>query len=362
MNKKALGFLKELISKPTPTGWEQAGQEVVADYMLDYADRVDTDASGNVCGVINPDSPVRVMLAGHCDEIGLMVQHIDEQGFIFMSALGGVNVALLPGERIRIHTRKGSIPGVVGVQAIHLMDPKDREKPVNKLHELWVDIGARNRKDAEKLVQLGDTAVIDTDWIDLHDGMVAGRGFDDRIGAFIVADVLRRLKGKELKVGVYAVSTVQEEVGLRGARTAAYGIDPHVGLAIDVGFATDFPGVNEKIVGTAKLGEGPILHCGPTYNPHLLEMVQKKARAAKIKTQMQPEGRGMGTDAFAMRMTRSGVPVALFSVPTRYMHSPVETLCLKDVESTAELMAQTVLGINGKETWGRKTHRRQSKS
>ncbi len=358
MEKKALEFLKELISKPTPTGWEQAGQEVVADYMLEYADRVEADSSGNICGVLNAEAPVRVMLAGHCDEIGLMVQHIDDQGYLCMSALGGVNVALLPAERILIHTRKGTIPGVVGVQAIHLMDAKDREKPVNNLHELWVDIGAKNRKDAEKLVQLGDTAVIDTGWIELHNGRVAGRGFDDRIGAFIVADVLRRLKGKKLNVGVYAVSTVQEEVGLRGAHTAAFGIDPHVGLAVDVGFATDFPGVNEKKVGTAKLGEGPILHCGPTYNPQLLETVQKTAKAVKIKTQMQPEGRGSGTDAYAMRMTRSGVPSALFSVPLRYMHSPVETLCLKDVEATAQLMAETIMALTGKETWGRRTLRK----
>jgi len=349
VNQSALAFLKALLATPTPTGAEQHGQALVAEYMGKHADAVDTDIHGNVHGVLNPGAPLRVMLAGHCDEIGLMVQHIDDKGYVYVSALGGVNVPLLQGERIIIQGRKGPAPGVIGVKAIHLMTAKEREQPVTKIHELWVDIGAKSLKDAEKVVAVGDVATIDTGWIEMQNGIVACRGFDNRIGAFIVSDVLRLLKRSQLKVAVHAVSTVQEEVGLRGARTAAFGVDPHIGIALDVGFATDCPNVEEKIVGTAKLGDGPILHRGPTYNPDLLEKIKSSARRAKIKTQIQAEPRGQGTDAYAMMMTRSGVSTALVSVPCRYMHSPVETISLRDAENSAKLIAALVSSLTGKE-------------
>ncbi len=349
MNKTALAFLKQLLATPTPTGFETRGQEIVADYMGNYADSVSMDVHGCVHGVLNPGAPVRVMLAGHCDEIGLMVQHIDDKGYLTMSALGGVMVTLLQGERILIQTRKGPLPGVIGVKPIHMMSEKERKEPATEIHELWVDIGAKSKKEAEKLVALGDTATINTGWIELANGRVACRGFDNRIGAFIIADVLRLLKGKTLKVAVHAVSTVQEEVGLRGSRTAAFAIDPHIGIAVDVGFATDFPGMNAKIVGEAKVGDGPVLHPGPTYNPAVLEMLKKAAGKTKIKTQWQPEARGTGTDAFAIMQTRGGVAAGLISVPCRYMHSPVETIALADAENTAKLIAAFIENLTGTE-------------
>ncbi len=349
MNARALAFLKKLLSTPTPSGWEKEGQNVVAEYASQFADTVETDIHGSVHAVLNSRAKKRVMLAGHCDEIGLMVQFIDDKGFLYMSAIGGVNVPLLQGERILIHTARGPVCGVVGVKPIHLMEKKDRESPANKIHDLWVDIGAKTRKDAEKAVKLGDVATIDTGWIELRNGLVACRGFDDRIGSFVIADVLRLLKGKPLNVAVHAVSTVQEEIGLRGARTAAFNVDPHIGIAVDVGFATDYPNVNEKIVGTAKLGDGPILHRGPTYNHKLLKILEQTAKTSKIKTQMQPEARGAGTDAYAMQMTRGGVAAALVSIPNRYMHSPVETIAIKDVENATRLIAQTILSLSGRE-------------
>ena len=349
MTKNALQFLKQLLETPTPTGSEERGQDLVSKYMKQYADKVSMDVHGNVVGVLNPDAPVRVMLAGHCDEIGLMVQYISPEGYLTMSALGGVNVSLLQGERIIIQTAKGPVPGVFGVKPIHLMSAEDRKKPANLIHELWVDIGAKDRKDAEKKVALGDVATINSGWIELGNGMVACRAFDNRIGAFIIADVLRLLKGKKLNVAVHAVSTVQEEVGLRGAKTAAFHVDPHIGIAVDVGFASDFPGVNAKIVGEAKLGDGPILHPGPTYNPNLLQILKKTATKQKIPTQLQPEARGVSTDAFALMMNRGGVASALISVPSRYMHSPVETISLKDAENTVKIIAATIAGMSGKE-------------
>jgi len=352
MNKTALAFLKELVATPTPSGAEHDGQKLVADYMRRYADTVRRDAYGNTIGVLNPGAELRVMLAGHCDEIGLMVQHIDDKGYLYVSAIGGVNVRLLQAERIVIHGRKGPVRGVFGVQAIHLMTQKEREAGAPKIHELWVDIGAKNRKDAEKAVALGDAATIDAGWIDLRNGLVACRAFDDRIGAFIVADVLRILARRKINVALHAVTTVQEEIGLRGARQAAFGIDPAIGVVAEVGFATDYPGSNEKMIGEARLGAGPILRRGPTYHPWVVDRLGAAAAKLKIKVQSQPEARGAGTDAYALQVSRAGIPAGLVSVPTRYMHSPVEVIALKDAEQSARLIAEFVAGLTGRETFG----------
>lgn len=339
MNKTPLSFLKHLLSTPTPSGYEEAGQKIVSDYMKQYADEVRMDPNGNVIGILNPKAKIKIMLAGHCDEIGLMVQYIDNNGFIYLSAIGGVNVRLLQGERIVIHGKKGPVHGIIGVKAFHMMTAKERDSGPPPIHDLWIDIGAKNRKDAEKVTRLGDAITINTGWIELQNGIVACRAFDDRIGAFIIADVLRLLSKKKLNVGIYAVSTIQEEVGLRGARMAAFGIDPQLGLAVDVGFATDSPGMNKKRLGEANLGDGPIIRRGPTYNPWIFEQIEKTAKKLKMKVQHQPESRGVSTDAYALQMTRAGVPAGLISIPNRYMHSPVETIALKDAEDCVQLIA-----------------------
>ena len=349
MDKQALAFLKELVATSTPSGSEQNGQKLVAAYMRKHADRVETDVHGNTIGILNPGAKLRVMLAGHCDEIGLMVQHIDDNGLVYISAIGGVNVPLLQGERVLFQGRHGPVPGVIGVKPIHLMTEKERETGVRKIHELWVDIGAKNRKDAEKVLEPGDSGTVNAGWLELRNGLVACRGFDNRIGAFVIADTLRLLHGARLKVAVHAVSTVQEEIGLRGATTAAFGVDPHIGLAVEVGFATDYPGMDEKRVGRAKIGHGAILHPGPTYNRKVLEGLKDAARKLRIKTQIQPEARGANTDAFAMQMTRSGAAAGLVSVPTRYMHSPVETIALRDVEDAVKLLARYIADLTGHE-------------
>jgi endoglucanase len=332
----------------TPSGYEQPGQAVITAYMKKYADSVRTDVHGNVHGVINRGGKIKVMLAGHCDEIGLMVMHIDDKGFISFTGVGGVNVPLLQGERITIHTRKGPVAGVIGVKPIHLMTAKERESGSDKIHELWIDIGAKDKKDALNSVELGDVATVNSSWTELKNSIVACRGFDDRIGAFVIADVLRLLKGKKIEAEVHAVSTVQEEIGLRGATTAAFGINPDIGIAVDVGHATDTPGVNAKIVGEAKLGSGPILHCGPNFNPKLLTIVENAAKKARIKTQMQPIARGSGTDANAMQINGAGAAAALISIPNRHMHSPVELIHIKDVEDSARLIAATILDLKSR--------------
>lgn len=349
MDASARDFLKELLTTPTPSGYEQPGQAVVEKYLKPHADEIRRDVHGNLHAVLNPKAKFRVMLSGHCDEIGLMVMHIDDKGFIAVAAVGGVYVPLLQGERVLIHTAKGPVPGVVGVKPIHLMDAKERESAVSKIQELWIDIGAKDKAETEEMVELGDVATIDRGYLELPNNRLVARGMDDRIGVFVVAEALRLAAKEKLAVAVHMVSSVQEEIGLRGATTAAFGIDPHIGVAVDVGFATDFPKCDPKLVGEATLGGGPILHRGPNFNPAVYNRLVAAAKEARIKTQMQPIQRGSGTDANAIQMTRAGAAAALISVPCRYMHSPVEMVSAKDVENSAKLIAKFLAKLKGTE-------------
>lgn len=349
MDKAAGEFLRNLLHSPTPSGYEQPGQAVVEKYLKPYADEVYKDVHGNLHAVANAKAKHRVMLSGHCDEIGLMVMHIDDKGFLYVSSVGGVYVPLLQGERIVIHTAKGPVPGVIGVKPIHLMDPKERESAVSKIQDLWVDIGAKDKAEAEDMVELGDVAVVDRGILELPNDRMVCRGMDDRIGVYVVAEALRLASKEKLNVAVHMVSSVQEEIGLRGAHTAAFGIDPYIGVAVDVGFATDFPNCNPKMVGEATLGGGPILHRGPNFNPAVYDRLVRAAKDARIKVQQQPIQRGSGTDANAIQLTRAGVAAALVSVPCRYMHSSVEMISTKDADNSAKLIAKFLTRLKGNE-------------
>ena len=349
MDTTARNFLKELLLTPTPSGYEQPGQAVVEKYLKPHADHIRRDVHGNLHAVLNPKADFRVMLSGHCDELGLMVMHIDDKGYIAVASVGGVYVPLLQGERVIIHSAKGPVPGVIGVKPIHLMDAKERESAVSKIQELWIDIGVKDKAEAEEMIELGDVATIDRGYLELPNNRLVARGLDDRIGVFIVAEALRMVAKEKLSVAVHMVSSVQEEIGLRGAITAAFGIDPHIGIAVDVGFATDFPKCDPKLVGEATLGGGPILHRGPNFNPVVYNRLTAAAKDARIKTQMQPIQRGSGTDANAIQMTRAGAAAALISVPCRYMHSPVEMISIKDAENSAKLIAKFLTKLKGTE-------------
>jgi endoglucanase len=338
MNKESFDFLKQLIETASPSGYEWGIQGLLKRRMKAYCDEVRADVHGNVIGVINPRATFRVMLSGHCDEIGFMVMHIDDKGFITVSAVGGVDPAVVSGQRVTLHGHAGPVTGVFGRKPIHLLEEAERGKPV-KLHELWIDIGAKNRKDAERYVAVGDYATMAVGLEKLKNNLITGRGFDDRAGAFAVIETLRKLKGRKVQVGVYGVTSVQEEIGLRGAQTSAYGIDPHVGIAVDVGFASDSPGSEPKRVGECKLGKGPTLHRGPNINPVLGRMLEATAKKHKIPVQMTAEPRATGTDANAMQVNRSGVAAALVSIPNRYMHTPVEVISMDDLDRVSDLLA-----------------------
>ena len=346
MRPKSAEFLKDLIHAPSPSGYEQPAQAIVRDYAADFADEVRTDVHGNVIAIRNAEAPVRVMLAGHVDQVGFMVQHISDTGMLNIAAIGGIDAKVALTQRVTIHTAKKAILGVIGRQPIHLMSAEARAKEKLEIADLWVDIGAKDKKAAEKLVEIGDPITFDLHYTALQQDLIAAPGLDDKVGSFAVMEALRLVPKTKLNCAVYAVSTVQEELGLRGARTSAFGIDPHVGIAVDVTHATDQPGVDEKRTGKVELRKGPSLARGANINPVLRKILVDAAEARKIQYQNDPAPRGTGTDANAIQINRAGVAAALVSVPNRYMHSPVEVISLSDLENVAKLIAHALTMID----------------
>lgn len=341
MRQKSLSFLKKLLSTVGPSGYEDEAAAVWEAEARTFAAEVRRDVHGNTIAVINPGGRPRMMFAGHLDEIGFLVTHIDEQGFLWIAPIGGWDPQIPQGQRVWIRTARGRLLGVIGKKPIHLLKEEAR-KQVVPLNELWVDIGAQNRRAAEKLVSIGDPLVLAHDFAALQGDRIVGRGLDDRVGAFVVLEAARLLAKMEPAAEVCAVATVQEEIGLRGATTAAFGVEPQFAIAVDVTFATDHPGMDEpkKREGEVKIGAGPAVTRGPNVHPRLHALLLEAARRAKIPVQPVAEPRGTGTDANAIQLSRAGVATALVSVPNRYMHTPCELVSLKDLEHAARLLAE----------------------
>lgn len=339
MRKDSLEFLKKILANPSPSGYEQPVQRIWREYTASFCASVSTDSHGNTTGTVNPGGNPRVMFAGHCDEIGFLVRYIDDKGFISFGAIGGFDETIVPGRRVTVHTANGPVSGVIGRPPIHLIKPDDRKKGA-EINDLWIDIGVKDKKEAEEVIAIGDPVTFQYEMIALRGDCYTARAFDDRIGSFAVAEVLRELSGKKkLKAAIHGVSTVQEEIGLRGAHTSAFGIDPLVGIATDVTFATDQPGVDKKLVGDIALGGGPVIARGPNINPRVFDLLVATAKKNDIPYQVEGIPRSTGTDANAIQLSRAGVAAGLVSIPLRYMHTPVETLCLSDVENAVRLMA-----------------------
>jgi len=348
MNDTDFAFLKELVEAPSPSGFEQPAQRIMRRELQPVADELTTDVMGNVIARIAAagEGAPRLMLAGHCDEIGFMVKYVDEAGFIFFSPIGGVDAHLVPGQRVLIHGAGGPVLGVVGKKPIHMMETKERETVV-KFKAMFIDIGCSSRSEVEALVAIGDPVTLKVGLERLQGDRVISRAFDDKMGAFIVARVLQEVRRRGAPpVELYGVSTVQEEVGLRGGATSVYGIDPDIGIAVEVGFATDFPEVDKKELGEFKVGSGPILSRGANINPALFELLMECARDEKIPVQVMAQARATGTDANVIQLSRGGVAAALVSVPLRYMHTPVELLSLSDLENTVRLLTALVYRIS----------------
>ncbi len=353
LSAQSLKFLESLLNSSGPSGFEIEPASVFRSYLSKFASSVRTDVTGNTIAVLNPKSAFKVMLAGHYDEIGFQVVYITDEGLVYFREVGGIDKLTVPGLEVDIINEKaGKVRGVIGRKPIHLQTPKEREA-VPEIKEMWIDIGASSRKEAEKLVSVGDPVAMRVNYLRLGPHRIMSKGLDDKIGAFVIAEAFRELSLKKgLKVGVYAVGTVQEELGLRGAHTSAFGVDPNVGICVDVGFATDVPGVSKQNYGDATLGGGAMLSRNADSNPVLLKQMLSIARKRKLKFQLECGHRASGgTDTASMQMTRSGVATALISIPNRYMHTPVEICDLRDVEAAIKLIVETVASLSGKETF-----------
>ena len=339
LDKSSHDFLQRFVDTPSPSGFERPAQEVWREYVSGFADKVESDVQGNSIAVINEGGSPKIMLIGHCDEVGFMVRYVNDKGFVYFGAIGGVDPNIVPAMRVVIHSAKGPVKGVVGRVAIHMMEKEDEKKGV-KMHELWIDIGAASKRDALKRISIGDPIVFDVCFEIISGKMAVARGFDDKMGAFAVAEALRILsRKKKLKAAVYGVASVQEEISFAGAKTSAFSINPDVAVAVDVGNATDTPGTSKEKFGEITLGKGPIIDMGSSVSPGVGEMLKKIARKRKIAFQDSASPRWTGTDADAVFTTRGGVACGLVSVPNRYMHTPMEIIHLGDLERCARLMA-----------------------
>jgi endoglucanase len=350
MHDASYRILKHLLLTPSPSGYEQKIQEVVRAWAKPFADEVTTDRHGNVIAVRNPHGRPRIMLAGHCDQLALMVQHIDENGYVYVQPMGGWDMQILLGHRLTVWAKEGPIPAVVSRKAPHLLTPEERKK-VPDFTDIWVDLGGKDRAEVEGLIAPGDTLTVELSCAELRNGLFTAAGLDDKVGVWTVMETLRLLHGKPLEAAVFCVSTVQEEIGLRGASTSAYGIHPAVGIAVDVCHATDTPGNEKKQLGDTRIGNGPVLFRGPNINPHVHDRLVAAGKAEQIAVQVRGVPKATGTDANAIQLTRDGVAAGLVGIPNRYMHSPVEVVSLKDLDNAARLLAEFCTAVKTDMSW-----------
>lgn len=352
MRDASLNFLRTLVNTPSPVGHEVRGQRVWLDYVRAFADDTFSDAYGNCVAVVNRDASPKIMIAAHADEIAMAVNFINEDGFIYVRKMGGIDPAISKAQRVIIHTRNGPVKGVVGNVAPHLCK-QDGEPKLPKIHEIFIDIGVGSRKEAESVVRVGDPITLADEFDLLRNDLAIARAFDNRIGTFAVAETLRLLKesGAALNVEVCGVSNVQEEVGLLGARQIAYSLKPDIAIVIDVTHATDYPTVNKCQHGDIRIGKGPTLTHGGCNHPDVVARLEEVAAAENISLQHEAMSATSGTDTDVIFWTRGGIASALISLPNRYMHSPVELVSLKDLEQIPRLIAAFVKSLKAGETF-----------
>ena len=345
MHEAALQFLKDLLHAPSPSGYERPVQDVVRRYAANFASEIRTDWHGNVIVSVNPTGTPRIMLAGHCDQIGLLVKHIDDKGFLWVHAIGGWDPQVLIGQDVQVWTKDGPVAGVIARKPIHLQSPEDR-KSVPEIKNLWVDIAVKDGDEARGLVSIGDPITVVLGYRELRNGLAAAPGMDNKVGAWTVISAAERISRANPKAAIFAVSTVQEEIGLRGVQTSAHQIDPQLGIVVDVTHATDCPTIEENQFGRIKLGKGPVLYRGPNVNPIVFEKLM--AQAARLQMPIQVNGLAVAAsnDAAELQLTRGGVATGLVCIPNRYMHSPVEMVSLQDLDHAAELISQFCLSID----------------
>ncbi|HEX2636797.1 MAG TPA: M20/M25/M40 family metallo-hydrolase [Gemmatimonadales bacterium] len=344
MTPESLTFLKTLLDTPGPSAFEAAPARVWRTEAERFAGSVRADVAGNSFATLNGDGRPRVMFAGHIDEIGIMVSHIDDEGYISFDTIGGWDHQVFVGQRVRMLGREGPVAGVVGKKAIHLMEKEDREK-VSKVEELWIDIGAAGRAEAERRLRIGDPGVLAAGVLEFPNGRLVSRCIDNRIGAFVVLEALRQLAdGPRPAASVTAVATTREEIAATGggARSSAATLEPDVAIVVDVTHATDYPGIDKRRHGDYRLGGGPVLSRGASVSEIVFERLAEAADAERIPYAIEAASRDTHTDAEAIFNAHRGVATALVSVPNRYMHSPNEMIAIEDLDRTARLLAAFV--------------------
>ncbi len=333
-------LLYKLLTTAAPSGYEEAVQSIFKVSIAQYVDIIETDILGNVIAVKKgPIGSPRLMLSAHCDEVGFLVSNIDENGFLYIQEIGGIDTDLLPGRKVDIHTEKGIVPGIIGKKAIHLN--KGEEKKKIEVSDIWIDIAASSRREAMNSVQIGDFVTYAKDVVLYENHLLASPSTDNRIGVWTLVETAKLLAGKPLNCNIFYVSSCQEELGSRGAKTAADHIHPDVGIAIDVTHSTDYPTADTKLVGTINLGNGPVITMGPNINAEVCR--QLKMVAGDLPVQYEAIARPTGTDANVMQLSSGGVRTGFVSIPCRYMHTPYEMVSIEDALNAALLLKKFVL-------------------
>jgi endoglucanase len=348
LSPDSITFLKKLLDTPGPSGFESAPAKVWREQARQFAE-VHGDVAGNSIAEVNGGGNPTIMLAGHIDEIGVIVSYVDDQGYAYIQPIGGWDPQVLIGQRLRFTGRNGDVFGVIGKKPIHLIKTEEKEKAA-KFVDMWVDLGARTKKEAEEMISVGDPGVIDSRTMEFPNGRLVSRSIDDRIGAFVVLEALRRYAAKPGAAKVVAVATTQEEIGYRGggAGVCATCINPKMAIVVDVTFAIDHPGIEKKEHGESAIDSGPVLTRGSIISPVVLDLLRKTAEKRKIPVTLHAAGRETSTDADAIHIAREGIATALVSIPNRYMHSPNEMVSIQDLDSAADLIAETCRVITAK--------------
>lgn len=347
MNKSNKEFLYKLLQVPSPSGFESKAQQITREYLRGTCDDISSDINGNLIAFKRGSGELKVMIVGHADEIGFMVNYIDDSGYIYVKALGGFDVNLLPGLRLDIHHGDQIVRGVIGKNPPH-MTRGDSDSPKLKMEDIWIDIGAKDKKDAEKRVSIGDIITFSSQIEELGDDVLVSKATDNKVGVYIAAAVMKALAKTQIAANYYAVSSVGEETTMKGARTSSYKIEPDIAIAVDVTFTSDVPGADKRKFGDVKLGKGPTLALGAAVHPGLNQMIQDLAKKHKIPLQLEIAPGYTGTDADAIHSQRSGVATAVLSIPNRYMHSPNEFISLTDLDHAVKLLTELIKILNDK--------------
>jgi len=349
LSDESLSFFRNYINTPSPVGFEYTGQRLWIDYIRPFVDSIFTDPYGTAVGVVNPSHEFKVVIEAHVDEISWFVNYITNEGLMYLKRNGGVDHQIAPGQRVTIHGKKGPVKAVFGWPAIHTRLSNTEKEPVAKVENLFLDSGARNKKEIEELgIHVGAVVTYQDGFDELAYDYYIGRAFDNRIGGFMIAEVARLLKENKRKLpfGLYVVNAVQEEIGLRGAEMIARRIKPNVAIITDVTHDTSTPMINKMVEGETSCGKGPSLSYGPAVHNKLLQLVEDVAKKADIPVQLRAVSRSTGTDTDSFAYANDGCPSVLISIPLRYMHTTVEMLHRNDIEQTIRLMYETLLTLS----------------